>query len=154
MNVLNTLRNGVHDHSRNGAAVDASPTDASQALTDRYARLDERKAIGSLPQLTQVELTAIEAFERANRDRSPVLSKLRYLRQREPLPGYDALEPDAIGDALSDAELGTIKAAREYERKLRGRPLVLAEIARAVHRAGAQRPAAADDSGAYVQPLR
>lgn len=155
MNILKTLRDGVHAGSPDDPSDDASSTDAgSQALTARYARLGERQAIGSLTERTQVELAAIEEFERANRDRDPVLSKLRYLRQPEPLPGYDALEPDAITAALSGAELGTIKATREYERKLRGRPLVLAEIANAVHRAGAQPAAASDAVGAYEQPRR
>jgi hypothetical protein len=36
-----------------------------------------------------------------------VLDKLRYMRGREPLPGYDALRLDQIAKALSGADAET-----------------------------------------------
>ena len=132
MNIIRALRNRAQGGK--GSSPDAGTTDQGQALTDRYERLNDRQAVEHLGGLDQVELTAIDAFERSHRDRPAVHDKLRYLRQREPLPGYDALEPDAIVQALSGADQATLKAVREYERKLRARPAVLKEVARALHR--------------------
>jgi hypothetical protein len=130
MNLFKTIRNGAHAGVPDGEATDASSADTN--LTDRYERLNEREAVAELAQLNQIELTAIETFERAHRDRDAVLNKLRYLRQVEPLPGYDALEPGAIGEALSGADVKTVKAVREYERKFQNRGAALDEISRAL----------------------
>src|SRR4051812_15353049 len=107
MNILKAFRDGGRSGGRGGESPVASQTDASQQLTDRYERFDEHQAVAQLAQFNQVELTAIEAFERTHRDRHAVMNKLRYLRQPEPLTGYDALEPDAIADALSGADKTT-----------------------------------------------
>jgi hypothetical protein len=40
----------------------------------------------------------------------------RYLRESEPIPGYDGLTPEEISRALGDADLRTITDARECER--------------------------------------
>ena len=63
-----------------------------------------------------------------------MLDKLRYMRQREPLPGYDALNVEEIVAALEDADLATISKVRGYERKFANRPGVLEEVARVYHR--------------------
>jgi hypothetical protein len=144
MKILKALRKGGRAEDRGGASPDASHTDAGQQLTDRFEGLNEREAVAQLVHFNQVELTAIEAFERTHRDRPAVINKLRYLRQPEPLTGYDALEPDAIADALSGADKTTVQAVREYERKLQGRAGVLQEVTRALHRFG-KRQASEDD---------
>jgi hypothetical protein len=41
-----------------------------------------------------------------------VLDKLRYMRGREPLPGYDALSLEEIVAALEEADLATIRKVR------------------------------------------
>jgi hypothetical protein len=61
------------------------------------------------------------------------LDKLRYMRQREPLPGYDALSVEEILAALEETDLETIKRVRDYERKFANRPRVMEEAVR-VHR--------------------
>jgi hypothetical protein len=132
MNFLRTIRSSMRAGA--GNPPETTSTGANESLTDRYAGLNERRAVAELAGFNQVELIAIEAFERSHRDREPVLSKLRYLRQPEPLPDYDALEPDAIVEALSSADTDTIKAVREYERKLQNRPAVLRAITEALHR--------------------
>ena len=128
MTLLQAIRDRMHPPDSAGDPPDPD----SQALTDRFDRLNEREAASGLTPFDQAELTAIEAFERSHRGRPAVLSKLRYLRQPEPVPGYDALEAHAIGDALSGADTETIKAAREYENKLKKRPTVLIAINRAL----------------------
>jgi hypothetical protein len=143
MNILKALRRGGRAEDRGGDAPDARGTDASQQLTDRFEGLSERQAVAQLVHFNQAELTAIEAFERTHRDRPAVINKLRYLRQPEPLTGYDALEPDAIADALSGADKTTVQAVREYERKLQGRAGVLQEVTRVLHRFG-KRPTSED----------
>ena len=64
----------------------------------------------------------------------PVLDKLRHMRRREPLTGYDALSSEEIVAALEDADLATIKDIRGYERKFANRPDVLAAVARVHNR--------------------
>ena len=126
MTFLQAIRNRVRPDAE--AEVPDSPEAESQELTDRYARLNERDAVAGLQQFNQAELESIETFERSNRERAGVLNKLRYLRQREPVPGYDAMEPSEIGEALTGSGTETIKAAREYESKLKRRPTALKAI--------------------------
>ena len=106
-----------------------------------YDRLDGRAVINGLHDHTQVELEAVEAYERSHRSREPVLDKLRYMRGREPLAGYDALSVEEIVAALEPADLATLKKVRAYERKFANRPDVLEEVVRDLHRRQAERPA-------------
>lgn len=130
-----TLLEAVRTRMRSRAAtMDTTKTETeteSRELTDRYTRLNERDAVAGLAQFDQAELTEIESFERSHRSREHVLNKLRYLRQREPVPGYDALEPSAVEEALTGADIETIKATREYENKMKKRPTALKAIDRA-----------------------
>jgi hypothetical protein len=96
-----------------------------------YDRLNERHVMARLSHHSQVELAAIEDYERAHKNRVPVLDKLRYMRGREPLTGYDAFSVEEIVAALEDADLATIKEIRDYERRFANRPDVLAGVANA-----------------------
>ena len=75
-----------------------------------------------------------------------MLDKLRYMRGREPLPGYDALSVEEIVAALEEADLATIKKVRGYERKFANRSEVLEEVVRVHHRRQATEPASAAPS--------
>jgi len=108
-----------------------------------YNRLDDRQVIKGLCDHSQVELEAVEGYERSHKDRKPVLDKLRYMRGREPLPGYDALSVEEIVAALEEADLATIKKVRGYERKFANRSQVLEEVVRVHHRRQATEPASA-----------
>jgi hypothetical protein len=99
-----------------------------------YDRLDDRQVIEGLSDHSQVELEAVEGYERSHKGREVVLNKLRYMRGREPFPGYDALSVEEILAALREADLATIKKVRGYERKFGNRSQVLEEVSR-VHRA-------------------
>ena len=101
-----------------------------------YSGLDRRELMAELPKHSQVELTAVDAYERSHKNRSAVLDKLRYLRGPEPLSGYDALG-DKLGgkevlEALAGADLATLHKTqtRTYERKFQHRPDVLNELDR------------------------
>jgi hypothetical protein len=112
-----------------------TPAGASSAGEDRlpisgYDKLGEKQVSDQLAQLSQVELAAVETYERAHGSRPVVLEKLRYMRSSEPLPDYDGLTPEQIGEALAGADAETVRAVRDYERKFQRRRSVLDEAAR------------------------
>jgi hypothetical protein len=109
-------------------------TEQAQLPFAGYDRLGDRQVIGVLSDHSQVELEAVEGYERSHEGREAVLNKLRYMRGREPFPGYDALSVEEIVAALGEADLATIKKVRGYERKFGNRARVLEEVVR-VHRA-------------------
>lgn len=98
-----------------------------------YDRLKTKELIASLSSRSQVELEEIESYEHTHQDRVSVFDKLRWLRQDEPLAGYDALSSDEVVAALDEADLAAIKRVRGYERKFRARREVLDEVDR-LHR--------------------
>jgi hypothetical protein len=95
-----------------------------------YESLKTKEVVASLSSHSQVELTEIESYERAHENRRVVFDKLRWLRQDEPLPGYDALDTEQVVAALEKADLATIKRVRGYERKFAARRVVLDEVTR------------------------
>lgn len=105
-----------------------SASEDQSADTTRYDRMDETKVNRSLREHSQVELEGIEEHERSHRNRPVVLNKLRYLRGREPLGGYDTLTVEQVSEALQGAHTETIRAVREYERKFRRRQGVLTQL--------------------------
>jgi hypothetical protein len=95
-----------------------------------YESLKTKEVVASLSSHSQVELAEIEGYERAHENRRVVFDKLRWLRQDEPLPGYDALSTEEVVAALEKADLATIKRVRGYERKFAARRVVLDEVTR------------------------
>ena len=98
-----------------------------------YDGLKTKEVIASLSSRSQIELAEIERYEHTHQDRSSVFDKLRWLRQDEPLPGYDALSSEEVLAALDKADVAAIKRVRGYERKFRARREVLDEVGR-LHR--------------------
>jgi len=154
MKILERLRN----HFSRGNAGDpgsaaASSTDADQPPISGYDQLDDKQVGARLPQLSQVELAAVETYERSHKNRPEVLDKLRYMRTSEPLPGYDALSPEQIATALAGADAETVKAVRDYERKFGHRKQVLDEAARVLptSQASAGEDRAREERGARVR---
>ena len=98
-----------------------------------YESLKTKEVVASLSSHSQVELTEIESYERAHENRRVVFDKLRWLRQDEPLPGYDALSSDEVIAALEDADIAAIKRVRGYERKFHARREILDEVDRLHH---------------------
>jgi len=98
-----------------------------------YDDLNTKDVVASLTSHSQVELAKIEDYEETNQAREGVFNKLRWLRQDEPLPGYDALSPDEIAAALDKADLAALKRVRGYERKFGARREVLEQVDR-LHR--------------------
>lgn len=106
-----------------------------------YDRLNANQIKDGLSDHSQIELEAVERYERSHRGREAVLNKLRYLRGSEPFAGYDAMSVEEILAALEEADLATIKRARGYERKFADRPRVLNEVARLHRERRAAQPA-------------
>jgi hypothetical protein len=130
MSMLERLRNRSPAEAGDPGSAEAPSANQDQLPVAGYDQLDDKKVIGRLPQLSQVELAAVETYERSHRERPAVLDKLRYMRCSEPLPGYDALGPEEIVKALGGADTGTVKAVRDYERKFGHRLQVMQEAAR------------------------
>ncbi len=95
-----------------------------------YDSLKTKEVIASLKSCSQVELAKIDSYEQAHEARPGVFDKLRWLRQDEPIPGYDALSPTEIVAALAKADITRLKQVRGYERKFRARREVLEEVDR------------------------
>jgi hypothetical protein len=127
----------------NATAAHPSSAEETQLPFAGYDQLDTRKVVTGLSDHSQVELEAVEKYERSHKGREAVLDKLRYMRQGEPLPGYDALSAEEILAALEEADLDTIKNVRAYERKFAGRREVLEAVVRVHKRGRAARPAVA-----------
>ena len=130
MKILDQLRNRSPQGSGDAEPTEGASADEAQLPISGYDGLKSKQITEQLSQLSQVELADVETYERAHEDRPVVLNKLRYMRGREPLPGYDTLSPDQITEALADADAETGKAVRDYERKFAHRPQVMEEAAR------------------------
>ena len=128
MKILDALRKRPSHADATGD--EASSPDAAEAPFPGYDKLDYRELSAQLPELSQVELAAVESYERSHKERKKVLDKLRYMRSNEPLPGYDALSPEQIAEELAGADTQTVKAVRDYERKFGDRPEVMEAAAR------------------------
>jgi hypothetical protein len=136
MTILSALRDRLS--SRDASAQSTGDSQGDPAAEARlpfagYDRLDHKQVTKGLSDHSQIELEAVEIYERSHKDRESVLNKLRYMRGREPLPGYDALSVEEIVAALEEADLATIKKVRGYERKFANRSQVSEEVVR-VHR--------------------
>jgi hypothetical protein len=95
-----------------------------------YDSLKTKEVVASLSSHSQVELTKIDGYEQAHEGRREVFDKLRWLRQDEPLPGYDAMSPEEVMAALDTVDLEEIKRVRGYERKFHARRQILDEVDR------------------------
>ena len=135
--------------SNHDATADPGDTSAEGLAIGSYDRQSPDHINEQLPRLSQIELTAVDEHERANRARPEVLNKLRYMRQPEPVEGYDALEAREVKAMLAGADGQTVRAVRDYERKFRNRPDVRAEAARLLpHSAASAKEQGAKDEKA------
>ena len=148
MSILSVPRerpSGDHASARSKSTPDeqGDPPATARLPFAGYDRLGDRQVLDALRDHSQLELEAVESYERSHKSRERVLNKLRYMRGSEPLPGYDALSVEQIVTALESADLATIKRVRIYERKFADRPGVLDEALRVYHRGQATQPAVA-----------
>jgi hypothetical protein len=120
------------NHARGGTKTGGTTMTTSTAGEPiaGYDRLKTKELVASLSSLSQVELAEIESYEAAHQGRKVLFDKLRWLRQEEPLPGYDAMSTEEVAAALERADLSAIKRVRGYERKFGARRAVLDEVTR------------------------
>jgi ferritin-like metal-binding protein YciE len=95
-----------------------------------YDQLTADEIVAKLPELSQIDLAKVEAYERKGESRSTVLGRISTLRTSEPWPGYDELTVAEIRSALADADATRAEAARAYERAHKNRAGVLATAER------------------------
>jgi len=96
----------------------------------RYRSLTADVIASRLPELSQVDLGKVEAYERAHDNRRSVLDRIGTLRTSEPWSGYDGLNVDEIRSALAGADDRRARAVREYERTHKNRAGVIAATER------------------------
>jgi hypothetical protein len=121
----------IRNRRSGGSERDTRPaTSSPDEPIAGYDKLGEKQVSDQLAQLSQVELAAVETYERAHGSRPVVLDKLRYMRGSEPWSGYDTMTAEKIAEALAAADGETIRAVRDYERKFQHRQSVLNEAAR------------------------
>ena len=87
-----------------------------------YDDLNAGQIVARLSQLTQDQLAAVLAYERAHRNRRAVIEKAEQLTATPPWAGYDEDSVEAILERLTGALAG---AVRDYESRHRRRVEVL-----------------------------
>jgi hypothetical protein len=96
----------------------------------RYGTLNADEITARLPELSQVELTLVDVYERRNDARTTILARIDALKADQPWTGYDSQNVDGIRRALGNADDATARAALDYERAHKQRAGVLAAAAR------------------------
>jgi ferritin-like metal-binding protein YciE len=91
----------------------------------RYGSLNADEITTRLPELSQVDLAKIEAYERKTAGRATVLERIGTLRTSEPWAGYDDMTVDELRSRLAKADEAGARAARDYERAHKNRAGVL-----------------------------
>jgi ferritin-like metal-binding protein YciE len=128
-NVRRTARRAPGAKRAEGVAKGAVAREQDLPIP-RYGSLGAEEVIGRLPELSQVELGKVEAYERRHGNRTTVLDRISTLRVREPWPGYDELTVEELRSALADADEERARAARDYERAHKNRAGVIAATER------------------------
>jgi ferritin-like metal-binding protein YciE len=95
-----------------------------------YDKLSAEEIIHKLSELSQIDLSKIDAYERRHQNRKTVLDRIASLRADEPWPGYDELTVDEIREVLSEADESTAKKVADYERRHKDRQGVLGAVER------------------------
>jgi ferritin-like metal-binding protein YciE len=108
--------------SQGRAARSAPPQEAPIA---GYDDLTASEVVDRLSGLSQEQLAAVAAYERAHGDRATVLQRVESLSGDEPWPGYDGQDVQEVRAALRDADDATVERVREYERRHKARAGVL-----------------------------
>ena len=93
--------------------------------TSGYDSLTASEAVSKLTDLTQEQLRAVIAYERATRKRTTVIERAQSLQESEPFDGYDDLTAREIAQRLPGTDEATARRVREYESRHQRRVEVL-----------------------------
>jgi hypothetical protein len=132
MTIISSLQQRFSGRDAHVGIAETTRSDHSQLPIPGYDRISNKHLIAELSKHSQAELSAIDTYERSHKNRPPVFDKLRYLRGKEPLEGYDDLSVEEILAALEGADIETLQRTRQYERKFQRRPDLLDEVATAL----------------------
>ena len=91
----------------------------------RYDSLTAEEIVSKLPELSQIDLAKVDAYERKNDTRTTILSRITALRRQEPWPGYDELTVAEIEAVLGEGDEQRTKDVAAYERAHKNRAGVL-----------------------------
>ena len=91
----------------------------------RYDSLTAEEILSKLPELSQIDLAKVDAYERKNDNRTTILSRITALRRQEPWPGYDELTVAEIESVLGEGDERRTKDVAVYERAHKNRAGVL-----------------------------
>jgi ferritin-like metal-binding protein YciE len=107
-----------------GTVKGAVASESDLAIAN-YDSLSADEILEKLSELSQIDLTKVNAYERKNQNRSTVTGRIDSLQADEPWPGYDELGVDEVRAVLSEGDETRIKAVRSYERRHKNRAGVL-----------------------------
>ena len=91
----------------------------------RYDSLTAEEILGSLRELSQIDLAKVDSYERKHDNRTTVLSRISTLRSQEPWPGYDELTVAEIEAVIGEGDEQRTKDVAVYERAHKNRAGVL-----------------------------
>lgn len=134
MTILTSIKQRFSGGDAKADGAESAEANGASMPIPGYDRFTDKDLIAELSKHSQVELTAVESYERSHKKRQPVFNKLRYLRGQEPLNGYDGLSFEAIVSGLEGASVETLHRTREYESKFRRRPDVIDEVNAGLHK--------------------
>lgn len=97
----------------------------SDLAIKQYDDLTADEVTAQLPNISQIELAKVEAYERKGQNRSTVISRIATLRAQEPWPGYDELTVAQIRATLDDGSEELRGEVHSYERAHKKRSGVL-----------------------------
>ncbi|MET7427333.1 hypothetical protein [Dactylosporangium sp. NPDC005555] len=110
--------------ARGRAMQDGAQLEAGAIIPD-YDSLSVEQIRDWLTRLSQTELATVDAHERANRNRTPIVTSIRNLQGKEPWPGYDTMNVPGIRSRLRDADDEKVRTVLEYERSHKDRSSIL-----------------------------
>jgi ferritin-like metal-binding protein YciE len=91
----------------------------------RYDSLTAQEILSKLPELSQIDLAKVDAYERKNNNRTTILSRISALRREEPWPGYDELTVAEVQAVLGEGDEQRTQDVAAYERAHKNRAGVL-----------------------------
>jgi ferritin-like metal-binding protein YciE len=96
-----------------------------------YNELTADEIVAKLPELSQIDLAKIEAYERKHENRKTILSRIETLSGSEPWPGYDELTASEVVAVLTESDSDELaRKVRDYERAHKNRATVLRAVER------------------------
>lgn len=90
-----------------------------------YDALNADEIVKRLPELSQIDLATVDAYERKEAGRRTVLERTASLRGDEPWTGYDDGNAQEIVERLRDGDDDLAARVRDYERAHKARTTVL-----------------------------